>query len=112
MFMENNSQDITRIQPVISFISIVIVGLIIAIYIVEDENYRAPIILGSFVLGIIIVAFELRAMVNYSEKLGKNKKTKKSYYAFERKVADLFNEDIPFDELEEEREKNAITDHE
>lgn len=95
------------LQPVLTFVTMIILGVVVARFLVQDECLRAPIIIFSFVMGMIIAAFELRIIINRNRMATsdpplsmKEEDVKKRMARF---VAELFDEDIPFDELEEKQ---------
>ena len=100
--MASQHRQASAAQPVVTFIVIITLGIVIAVGVNNNENYRLPIILISFVLGFIIAALELRAIVRISRESVENNDSKLSRdEQVARYVSDLFGEDIPFDETEE-----------
>ena len=118
--MSSINRDPSKINAGLTFMSIMIIGVIIAVYVVKDEKYRAPIIISFFILSVFLTGLELASIVRASNKIEnqegkKRKKKKRGKKAIEdderdnkekemklaRYVADLFDEEIPFDELED-----------
>ena len=100
--MASHPKQTSPAQPVVTFIVIITLGIVLAVGVNNNENYRLPIILISFVLGFIIAALELRAIVRISRESVENSDSKLSRdEQVARYISDLFEEDIPFDELEE-----------
>lgn len=119
--MSSINRDPSKINAGLTFLSVIIIGVILAVYVVKDEQYRAPIIITFFLLAFFLTGLELVAIVKHSNKIAeqekkvkKNKKGKKKNKIEEelkqrelkmaRYVAELFNEDIPFEELEDPTE--------
>ena len=98
--MTNRMESLT---PITSFIAVLVFGIVLAVYIVPDESMRLPIILLSFFAGILIAAMEMRVIVRRSrtlEMIGTKSKLQDEEVKqkLARFVADLFDEDIPFDD--------------
>ncbi len=97
------------IQPLISFMVIVILGIIIAQYVVAVSFWKFPIILLSFILGGILAIMELKRIskpsVNYPRKKKLSIEEKKRNLA--KYVAEVFDEDITFDEIESTEENQS-----
>jgi hypothetical protein len=88
-------------QPIVTFIGFITLGIILAVYVNTNEGLRLPIILISFLLGLLIAAAEIRVMVKKTSEKTNQEDTKISREEkVARYVAELFNEDIPFDEEE------------
>lgn len=97
--------------PVLSFLSITIIGIIIIQYIVPDPQYKLPIILFSIVLAFIVAGIELRGIVRYKVPKENVISDEEAEMNMARFVAEMFDEDIPFDEIEKEKqEKNSEED--
>lgn len=103
--MMKSSQNNSGIQPIVTFLSIVIVGIIIAQYVIP--TWKVLIILLSFVLGGFIAGIEFNRMIKSTKKSMKKESLTKEYVSEEEKqqrlakyVANLFDEDIPFDQLQ------------
>ena len=118
--MSSINRDPSRINAGLTFISVIMIGVILAVYVVKDEQYRAPIIISFFLLAFFLTGLELVSIVKHSNKMeeqekkerkrGKGKKKDKKIEETRKKqkelkmakyVAELFNEDIPFEELED-----------
>lgn len=92
-------------QPVVTFIVIITLGIILAVGVNKNENYRLPIILISFFLGFFIAGLELRTMIRLSREFSTtndHELTRDEKVA--RYVADLFEDDISFNEQQNEEE--------
>ena len=93
----------SQAQPVVTFIVIITFGIVLAVGINHNEDYRLPIILISFILGFAIAGLELRTLIRISREsssTNESKLTRDEKVA--RYVADLFEDDIPFDEIQNE----------
>ena len=90
--------------PVLTFLSITIVGIIIIQYIIPDTEYRLPIILFSIVLAFIVAGIELRGIVRYKVPKENTVSEEEAEMQMARFVAEIFDEDIPFDEIEREKQ--------
>ncbi len=90
--------------PILTFLSITIIGIIVIQYIVPDTQYRLPIILFSIVLAFIVAGIELRGIVRYKVPKEKIVSDEEAEMKMARFVAEMFDEDIPFDEIEKERQ--------
>lgn len=94
--------------PILTFLSITIIGIIVIQYIVPDTQYRLPIILFSIVLAFIVSGIELRGIVRYKVPKSNIISDEEAEMNMARFVAEMFDEDIPFDEIERERQsKNS-----
>ncbi|MDH5645499.1 MAG: hypothetical protein OEZ01_05800 [Candidatus Heimdallarchaeota archaeon] len=95
-----------------SFLSIIIIGIVISQYLVKDESSELPIIIGSIVLALLVAIIELRVMVR-SYKTAPTIVMSKPLTEEERKdrlarfVAELFKEDIPFEEVDQQNKSNT-----
>ena len=104
--MATHPKQTSPAQPVVTFIVIITIGIVIAVGVNNNETYRLPIILISFALGFLIAALELRAIVRISRESVENTASKLSRdEQVARYVSDLFEEDIPFEELEEKNDQ-------
>lgn len=100
--MASSPRQSAPIQPVVTFIVIITFGIILAVGINNNENYRLPIILASFLIGFLIAALELRTLVRTSRQITDNDESKLTRdQKVARYVAEMFNEDIPFDEFQD-----------
>ena len=100
-----NYKSSEGLTPIITFVSVLIIGVIIAVYVVDDESMRLPIILGSFFIGIFLAVLELRAIIgkNRIKEMSVNKNKdglEEREKRLAKAVADLFEEDFD-NELEE-----------
>jgi len=95
------------LSPIVTFVSMIVIGVVIAVYVNQNPSLRGIIIIFFFIIGLIVAALELRAIIG-------RKRTQQKYATkspavnldakdrLARYVADLFEEDIPFDELSAE----------
>ncbi len=112
----------TKINAGFTFLSVSVLGIIIAVYIVKNPVLTPYIIVLSIIVGGIIAGMELALVVRKSnrenppltreERLAKKEKRKvdknKVQMELDREkelkmakyVASIFDEDIPFDEIE------------
>ncbi|NHJ32140.1 MAG: hypothetical protein FK732_04700 [Asgard group archaeon] len=93
------SSNNTGFQPIFTFVSIIILGIILAQYVLTA--WKVQIILLSIFLGGLIAALELRNIARSSRKKVKRKNKISDEEAKEklaRYVADIFDDDIPFKE--------------
>ena len=97
--------------PVLTFLSITIIGIIIIQYIVPDPQYKLPIILFSIVLAFIVSGIELRGIVRYKVPKENIISDEDAEMNMARFVAEMFDEDIPFDEIERERQSKNSEDN-
>ena len=100
-----NYKSSEGLTPIITFVSVLIIGVIIAVYVVDDESMRLPIILGCFFIGIFLAVLELRAIIGKNRikemSVNKNKDAiEEREKRLAKAVADLFEEDFE-NELEE-----------
>lgn len=106
--MSFNMSKSEGFQPVISLVSIIILGVIIAEYIVQNDTWTAPIIIFSFLLGLAIAVIELRLIIKKNRTRSTDKPDKKEELdtkeRLARFVADLFDEDIEFENEEIQNE--------
>ncbi|MCY3411484.1 MAG: hypothetical protein INQ03_07635 [Candidatus Heimdallarchaeota archaeon] len=118
--MSTFKRDPSAVNAGLTFLSFAIIGIIVAVYIVKDEKYRAPIIIGFFLLGAVITGMELAALVKKSNQMPslskedkkklKEKRADKDRLERERElrmaryVAEVFNENIPEEEFEEKED--------
>ncbi|MHA2031355.1 MAG: hypothetical protein ACW99A_01140 [Candidatus Kariarchaeaceae archaeon] len=99
--MASATKQTMTMQPIVTFIGFITLGIILAVYVNTNEGLRLPIILISFLLGLLIAAAEIRVMVKKTSEKTNQEDTKISREEkVARYVAELFNEDIPFDEEE------------
>ncbi|MCE7736823.1 MAG: hypothetical protein GPJ54_18210 [Candidatus Heimdallarchaeota archaeon] len=98
--MSSSPKQNIAFQPIMTFVGFVALGVVIAVYINTNANYRLPIILFGFLAGFIIAGAELRAIVRQSQNSSEpNDKELSRDDKMARYVADLFDEDISFDEI-------------
>ena len=91
-----------------TFVGFIALGVVIAVYINTNVSYRLPIILLGFFAGFIVAGAELRAIVRQSK--NSNESTENELSRDEkvaRYVADLFDEDISFDEFQSTRDQDS-----
>lgn len=85
-------------QPLLSFITIVILGIIIAVRINHNQSLIAPIILFSIIIGFTLTIFELRIIGRQSLK-DTPSTSRMSNEERERRLAmmvsEAFKEDFP-----------------
>lgn len=103
--MAANLSRADAIAPIITFISVIVLGIIISEFILTKDAYQLPIILFSFFAGLLIGALELRAVIGRkrieaSQTTRTRLTNEEAKNKLARYVADLFDEDIPFDEIE------------
>jgi len=105
--MAANLSKADAVTPFVTFISMIVLGVVIAEYIVTNKALEVPIILFFFFAGVLVTYFEMRAII-HRRKLQSAyiKNTSLSDDEVEdrlaRFVADLFDEDIPFEESSED----------
>ncbi|MDH5402365.1 MAG: hypothetical protein OEY49_07735 [Candidatus Heimdallarchaeota archaeon] len=110
--MSVQTSKIGILNPIMSFLSIIIIGIVISQYLVKDESSELPIIIGSIVLALLVAIIELRVMVR-SYKTAPTIVMSKPLTEEERKdrlarfVAELFKEDIPFEEVDQQNKSNT-----
>ncbi|MHA2402513.1 MAG: hypothetical protein ACXADH_05925 [Candidatus Kariarchaeaceae archaeon] len=97
--MKPPSSNIT-IQPIISFVSFTIIGIVLAITIFQNSPWKVPVIFLGLVIGGIWAYFDLKRMIRVSKGqplhpvISKEKRKLK----LAKQVAELFDDDIPFEE--------------
>ena len=91
-------------QPLLSFITIVILGIIIAVRINHNQSWVAPIILFSIIIGFTLTIFELRIIGRQSLQ-GTSTASTMSNEERERRLAmmvsEAFKEDFPSEKSED-----------
>ncbi|MHA2248737.1 MAG: hypothetical protein ACXAD7_00175 [Candidatus Kariarchaeaceae archaeon] len=95
-------------QPVLSFVSITILGIILAQYVFP--SWKIQIILMSIILGGTVAAIELRSIVKSGRKTvpRKNKiSDEEAKLKLAKYVAEVFDEDIPFDDSKPKQTQNT-----
>jgi len=116
MMTPNQNSQSDFINPIVTFTSIIVFGVVIALFVVNDDSFIGPIIILSFVIGGIVTAFEIRVLIRRrkfekTEKSDEKRMDKKEKLA--RFVSDLFEDDIPFDEPEvDKKSEGTISDQE
>lgn len=105
--MGSTFKQSTSFQPVVTFVGFIALGVIIAVYINTNPSYRLPIILAGFLVGFTIAGAELRSIVNKSKNVEETDQDNLSRDdKVARYVAELFDEDIPFDDSTLDKDPN------
>ena len=112
--MASNFSRADGIGPIVTFVSMIVLGIVISVYIVKNDSLQLPIILFFFFLGILLAALEMRATLGRKRRQNSGisqvkVSDKEAKDRLARYVADLFEEDIPFDDLDEDEQKNTAT---
>ncbi len=88
------------IQPIISFISFTIIGIVIGVTLFQNSPWKVPVILLGMVIGGTWAYFELKRMIRVSK--GQSSKSviskEEAKTKLAKHVAELFDEEIPFEE--------------
>ena len=97
------------ISPIVSFISFLSLGIILGVYVNKNEEYVLFYILAGIIIGGLIAGFELRSLVKKPLEITEMRPltAEEKQNKLSRFVADLFDEDIPVDEIE--KKKNQET---
>ncbi len=104
--MTSSFRQSAPVQPVVTFIVIITFGIILAVGVNKNENYKLPIILVTFLIGFLIASLEFRTLIRTSRQTSDSDESKLSRdEKVARYVAEMFNEDIPFDEIQEENDQ-------
>ena len=109
MINSNQNSRTNFINPIVTFTTIIVFGVVVALFVVKNDALIAPIIILSFIVGGVVTGFEIRRMVKKSivpikEKSDEKEMDQKEKLA--RYVSDLFEEDIPFDKDENDQDLN------
>lgn len=102
--LSSSSRQNIAFQPIMTFVGFIALGVVIAVYINTNASYRLPIILLGFLSGFIIAGAELRAIVKHSQSSNEDNYELSREEKVARYVADLFDEDILFDEISSHRD--------
>ncbi len=88
------------IQPIISFISFTIIGIVLAVTVFQNSPWKVPVILLGMVIGGTWAYFELKRMIKVSKGAVSQPvvSKEKAKINLAQHVAELFDEDIPFEE--------------
>ena len=96
----SGNTGVSPLLPVITFLSIVIVGLVITLKIYTNPEYRLSIILFSILIAFFVSGYELRTLAKMKVRKETKLSDKDKELELAKFVADLFDEDIPFEEID------------
>ena len=103
--MAANFSKVDGVTPLITFASMIILGVIISKFVITEQRYKLTIILFSFLAGLFVASMEMRAIIGRRRREKSNSAPKLSEKEHKQKlaryVADLFDEDIPFEEFDD-----------
>ncbi len=88
--------------PVLTLITFIILGIIYSKFILSDKSYTLWVIIISFIIGMFLSAIELRFILKLKSRSNVTNQLsdKEIEWRMAKYVANLFDEDIPFDKLE------------
>ena len=88
------------IQPVISFISFTIIGIALAVTVLQNSLWRVPVILLGMIIGGTLAYLDLKRMIKVSKGQSSQPVVSKENAKIKlaKHVAELFEENIPFEE--------------